>query len=73
MSRITIGKGELMSQNAIRWSGLPLIAGAVLLGAANVLTSLTPVANQAFSPLVSSSPSCFRLSPGSWGRRAPPF
>ena len=42
-----------MTGTAIRWSGLPLIAGGIFLGAAIVLISLSPVANQAFSPVVS--------------------
>ena len=42
-----------MANTAVRWSGLLLIVGAVLLGAAIVGVSLSPVANQAFSPLVS--------------------
>jgi 4-amino-4-deoxy-L-arabinose transferase-like glycosyltransferase len=42
-----------MTGTAIRWSGLPLIAGGVMLGAAIVLISLGPVANQTFSPVVS--------------------
>jgi hypothetical protein len=42
-----------MTGTAIRWSGLPLIAGAVLLGAAIVEVSLNLVANQAFSPFIS--------------------
>ena len=42
-----------MSEIAVRWSGLLLIAGALLLGAAIVAVALNPVVNQVFSPLVS--------------------
>lgn len=42
-----------MLHTAIRWSGVLLVAGAVLLGVAIVLVSLNPVANQIFSPQVS--------------------
>ncbi len=42
-----------MTDSVIRLSGLPLIAGAVLLGAAIVRVSFNPVVNQSFSPLVS--------------------
>ena len=66
-----------MIGTAIRWRGLPLIADAVLLGAAIVLTSLSPVANQAFSPVASY---LFLLSavllvlslPGMYARQASP-
>ncbi len=40
-----------MSHTAIRWSGLLLIAGALMLGAALILGSLEPVANHPLSPL----------------------
>ena len=64
-----------MRENAIRLSGLPLIAGAVLLGAANVLVSLDPVANRIYSPVTNY---CFLLSalllllslPGFYARQA---
>lgn len=41
-----------MASTAIRWSGLILIAGALVLGAAIVVVTLSPSPNQAFSPLV---------------------
>ncbi len=41
-----------MTDSVIRLSGLPLIAGAVLLGAAIVRVSFNPVVNQSFSPLL---------------------
>jgi hypothetical protein len=42
-----------MAAIAIRWSGLVLAAGAVLLGAGIVSVSLKPVVNQTLSPLAS--------------------
>ncbi len=42
-----------MSNATIRWSGVLLIIGAVLLGTAIVLATLNQVSNQGFSPLVS--------------------
>ncbi len=42
-----------MSQIALRWSGILLILGAVLLAIGIVITSLKPVINQPFSPGVS--------------------
>jgi hypothetical protein len=39
-----------MAETAIRWSGLSLLVGATLLGAAIVLISLNPVVNQPLSP-----------------------
>ncbi len=64
-----------MSENAVRWSGLLLIAGAVLLGAASVLVALNPVGNQVYSPVTNY---CFLLSalllllslPGLYARQA---
>ena len=42
-----------MTDTALRVSGLPMMAGAVLLGAAIIGISIKPVVNQSFSPLVS--------------------
>ncbi len=42
-----------MVNNAIRWSGLLLIAGAALLGFAIVTVSFRPVVNQQFTPGIS--------------------
>jgi|SRR5579859_420795 len=64
-----------MSKNAVRWSGLPLIAGAVLLGAAIDLVALNPVGNQVYSSVTNY---CFLLSallllvalPGFYARQA---
>lgn len=42
-----------MSEIAFRWSGILLVVGAALLGAAIVIISLKPVMEQAFSPGVS--------------------
>lgn len=42
-----------MTDIALRWSGLILMAGAILLGFAIVLVSFNPVVNQAMSPGVS--------------------
>ena len=39
-----------MAEIAFRWSGIALIVGAALLGAAIVIVSLKPVMNQVFSP-----------------------
>lgn len=40
----------LMIEIAMRWGGLSLIVGAILLGVATVLISLNPVVNQPLSP-----------------------
>jgi hypothetical protein len=54
-TKITRHEGETpMTNTAIRWSGIVLIIGAVLLGVAIVLVTLNPVTNQVFSPQVSS-------------------
>jgi uncharacterized membrane protein YecN with MAPEG domain len=45
--------GNLMTEIAYRWSGILLIVGAVLLGAAIVILSLKPVMNRPFSPSIS--------------------
>ncbi len=45
-----------MADTAVRWSGLLLIAGATLLGAAIVLVSTNPMVNQPLSPLNSLLP-----------------
>src|SRR5512134_2413905 len=42
-----------MAEIAFRWSGILLVIGAALLGAAIVIISLKPVMEQAFSPGVS--------------------
>lgn len=42
-----------MTDSAIRWGGLALVAGAALCGTAVVLISFKPVVNQALSPSVS--------------------
>lgn len=42
-----------MTDTAIRWGGLALIAGAALCGTAVVIISFKPVVNQALSPSVS--------------------
>jgi hypothetical protein len=42
-----------MAEIAFRWSGILLVVGAALLGAAIVILSLKPVMNQVFSPGVS--------------------
>jgi len=64
-----------MAEFAIRWSGIILILGAALLGAAIVILSLQPVINQVFSPGVSLllliSSICLLLSlPAMYARQA---
>ena len=64
-----------MAEFAIRWSGIILILGAALLGAAIVILSLQPVINQVFSPEVSLllliSSICLLLSlPAMYARQA---
>lgn len=42
-----------MAYTAIRWSGLPLIIGALMLGVAIVAVTLSPTPNQVFPPSLS--------------------
>jgi len=64
-----------MSENAVRWSGLPLIAGAVLLVAAIVLVAVNPGPSGLLLPVTTS---CFLMSalllllalPGFYARQA---
>jgi hypothetical protein len=64
-----------MGAKAIRWSGLPLIGGAVLLAAAILMVAAEPATNQGFPPLTNI---CFLLAglllvvglPGFYARQA---